>query len=221
MDFARPSTLSHHMQTHTGEKRFKCEICHKSFSQKITLSRHIRTHTGEKPFQCRICPKAFSQPGNLSHHMRTHTGEKPFKCEICHQSFAQKIVLKNHMKTHTHEKPNFSTNEGLFSAHIIEADTKEDNLLMKDIEMDEEIEEIEMHKDEFKEVQVYSEEKPSNLSRHIQTHTGEKRFKCEICQKSFSQKIILSRHMRTHTGEKPFKSEFEKTIAFHRKSRKF
>ena len=43
-----------------------------------------------------------------------------------------------------------------------------------------------------------------SLKRHIENHSGEKRFGCPFCGSSYSTTSIWKVHVRIHTGEKPF-----------------
>jgi uncharacterized Zn-finger protein len=43
-----------------------------------------------------------------------------------------------------------------------------------------------------------------NLENHTRVHTGEKPFSCKVCEKKFSQRYSLNMHLRVHTGEQPF-----------------
>ena len=45
------------------------------------------------------------------------------------------------------------------------------------------------------------------LNRHMKTHSFYKRYQCQYCGKGFNDTFDLKRHIRTHTGIKPFKCD--------------
>ncbi len=42
------------------------------------------------------------------------------------------------------------------------------------------------------------------MEQHKRIHTGERPFRCAVCNKSFRQRSVLIVHRKIHTGEKPF-----------------
>ncbi|GJE97242.1 zinc finger protein [Phanerochaete sordida] len=56
------------------EKKHSCPHCHKRFNRPSSLSIHVNTHTGAKPFRCPFpgCSRAFNVNSNMRRHWRNH-----------------------------------------------------------------------------------------------------------------------------------------------------
>ncbi|CEL61844.1 Zinc-responsive transcriptional regulator ZAP1 OS=Saccharomyces cerevisiae (strain ATCC 204508 / S288c) GN=ZAP1 PE=1 SV=1 [Rhizoctonia solani AG-1 IB] len=105
--FSSKQKVLRHLQSHTGHRPFRCEVCGVDFSEAATLQQHMRRHTQEKPYVCDFpgCGKAFAITGALTIHKRTHNGDKPFKCKYCDRAFSESSNLSKHLRTHTGQRP--------------------------------------------------------------------------------------------------------------------
>lgn len=86
-------------------KKYKCDICEKSFTHCGTLKDHKRIHSGETPFVCTYCGRGFKKKWGWQQHTWLHTNTKPYKCVLCTEAFTQNVTLKLHVKRkHTAEE---------------------------------------------------------------------------------------------------------------------
>ena len=92
--------LKTHMETHTEERPFMCDICLKLFLSEKELSSHFRKmHQEPKVFQCELCLNCFDQEDRLNAHLKNHSRAlKVFKCEKCEHAFEAELTLRVHVR---------------------------------------------------------------------------------------------------------------------------
>lgn len=97
-------SYTRHIESHS-EKRFTCDICDKSFSQKITLVQHLNCHSNVRSYKCDDCGLHFKQNSSLFKHRRQkHSNELP-SCSECQKTFVNNETLLQHMRSkHNFEK---------------------------------------------------------------------------------------------------------------------
>ncbi|KAK3519004.1 hypothetical protein QTP70_016179 [Hemibagrus guttatus] len=208
--------MERHMLTHTGDRPFECELCHKRFSRRDKLNLHSRSHTGEKPHKCKHCPYAAADSSSLKKHLRVHYDERPFKCQICPYASRNSSQLTVHLRSHTGDAP-FQCGE-CGAKFKINSDLK-------------------------RHTRVHSGEKPyacelcdyrcamkanlksharlrhgaysctecdfrctakAALRAHSRQHAPARPLRCTCCPYSCTSKGALKRHERVHSDERPF-----------------
>ncbi|KAF8629851.1 hypothetical protein AX15_003213 [Amanita polypyramis BW_CC] len=103
--YTKPSRLSEHERTHTGERPFTCDACDKSYFRETHLQAHARVHLPQsaRSLACPEpnCDKRFWTSQHLRVHLEWHKGAKPFACTEgdCDEVFAKQHQLRSHMST--------------------------------------------------------------------------------------------------------------------------
>ncbi|KAL8841337.1 MAG: hypothetical protein Q9170_000967 [Blastenia crenularia] len=84
------------------DNKYMCtyEDCNKLFGRKENIRSHIQTHLGDRQWRCNHCNKRFVRQHDLKRHAKIHTGQKPHLCP-CGNGFARHDALTRHRQRNT------------------------------------------------------------------------------------------------------------------------
>ncbi|XP_052266795.1 zinc finger protein 678-like isoform X2 [Dreissena polymorpha] len=205
--FRCQSILSKHIRLHTGEKPFKCSTCDAAFRLKSYLLEHERTHTGEKPFVCGECGASFKRGSEFSIHKRQHNKALQFKCEHCEKTFTLKKSRDLHMLTHTGERPWVCSVCGFAFFDRVPLRNHMKNIHQMDLNTGNKVEKSPRPRGELEKKECLICHKRIRLygfQQHMDIHTGNKRYKCEVCGQAFIQRGSYHIHKKRHEPVKDF-----------------
>ncbi|KAI8423059.1 hypothetical protein MSG28_014145 [Choristoneura fumiferana] len=185
------------------EKTHTCETCGASFTSNASLQAHIRRHLGIKPFVCSVCGYACVLNMELRRHMMRHTGQRPYKCRVCDRRFGD---FGSRQK---HERPvdNLTGFEAIvecciiMTQHASKGDFSESVVMKSGCDGNT----LNLHSTSHSgSVCGYSCVMKEALKRHMLRHTGERPYKCRICDRRFGDFGTRQKHERLHMGVRPY-----------------
>ncbi|KAK3798841.1 hypothetical protein RRG08_007198 [Elysia crispata] len=218
--FPRSDYLKNHMRAahlHSEQVSLSCTQCGETFPSLRLLEEHVDdVHNGMRPFCCNLCNYSCLQLPDLKRHMKAkHLNKDPvlFECAICLAVFHKSVELKIHV-TSIHQtsgketKCNVDTLRG--EGHVaIEQKNLEGKSDGDSFECSGGMVSSRNSSCPYKCGhcgQLY--QNVSNLNSHMaKKHSGDKRFRCGICQSSYLAAHELGRHMLAHNGQRPFTCE--------------
>ncbi|GFY39475.1 zinc finger protein [Trichonephila inaurata madagascariensis] len=188
------------------KKLFTCN-CH--------LNNHSRTHTGERRYACDICSESFKYSSALKTHYYIHSGlepPKPYSCEICGICFRNYISLKRHKLTHRKLKAprNLKIENNCQQNDIDDATQKNTSDNSQDGALNNRHTELKPYLCQIC-LKCFAEE--NALKDHSNTHIDKnplntKKDKeiliCNACKEQFSDQDSLRIHCKTHLEGKPY-----------------
>jgi len=116
--YKKSSNLEKHMNIHTKEIIYKCDLCeYTTFSNSIY--QHKEHHHSDKIYKCFECGIKFRTSSNFKEHVNIiHKKKKPFNCDQCASSFFRKGGLKAHIEfVHEKKKP-FKCNQCDYACNL-------------------------------------------------------------------------------------------------------
>ncbi|XP_014211767.1 zinc finger protein 236-like [Copidosoma floridanum] len=170
----------------------QCHICDRQGFSAKDLEDHLETHQGKNEFQCSVCLTKLLSERDLNRHAKTHEIQETHKCYECNQEFNTSLLLRDHIKEHVKKELKLKDPENAETIITeLESEAKVDGSKKK-------------NKVNTCQYCPKSFRKPSDLVRHVRTHTGERPYECHFCNKTFAVKCTLDSHLKIHNSKKSF-----------------
>ncbi|XP_037294018.1 protein suppressor of hairy wing isoform X2 [Manduca sexta] len=187
-------TLKEHVNKFHERDIYECPGCNKTFVRRSHVIRHMAQSgcdgNSVVTYPCEICNSIFTRKDNLMVHLRIqhiHKESHSFSCKYC------RFVTKNFSKLTAHWHKNHAETPNLYECNHCGKSTGSRAAMAKHLE-------IHGEKKFSCVVCGYSTFTVEVMRRHVLTHVDEKPYKCNLCNRSYIQRLQLQRHLEKHVG---------------------
>ncbi|CAH1399499.1 unnamed protein product [Nezara viridula] len=123
--YSNRQNLNRHVKYECGKPpSFKCQFCHKGFTQNHALKVHVFKSTEEGHY-CYSCGRKYKYKKHLNRHVRYECGmfQERHNCSNCYRSYKHRHHLLRHIKFHCGKPPAFhcqSCNKAFHRKDVLE-----------------------------------------------------------------------------------------------------
>nr|CAI5844550.1 unnamed protein product [Callosobruchus analis] len=184
-----------HLVKHKFKKKYSCSECSAAFSIENNLKIHLVVVHDKGDGRCPICGinLVFQRSASLKAHLIMHQSEETLVCKQCNVEYDKEEEYIKHMTRHSSSKK--KTAKGTeYPAACSYCGLEFDKII-------EYREHLSYHA-KLKRLLLNRSRKKSQKSS---TKPTAKRHICATCGKGFIKRSLLVRHERIHSGERPFK----------------
>ncbi|XP_018574205.1 zinc finger protein 585B-like [Anoplophora glabripennis] len=230
--FCNKYLLKRHLQNvHATEKKFKCDMCDRTFASSVYLNAHKRYHAGDRSHICSFCGKGFITASDLYHHEKIHANKRAYRCEICPKAFNTSSDLHKHkicvhldrsewkyvcsycqrrfpLKTNLDTHVKTHTGEKNYACHLCDRRCINKSVLTRHIETHSNV--ISFKCNLCMQGYKYRKSLDVHMTKvhgigNVKVPERIKKFFCHLCPKSYFANNKLQKHIRSHNGERPFR----------------